>query len=359
MATLTQISTYTVPSPDIYGTAVTTGEISAFAGPELLYGSGTDIDTTPVFGRLTAKKTDGSTLFTYTSTTTDYIMSVEVGDVDGDGVNEIAVGLRDKDKKGVLLKNDGTFLWEYSVATGGIDYLRVARIGKLTANAGNQVFFAGALGRYVLLDKNGTAIWDLTISGQIGNPSIQGGVIADADGDGKNEIYIANNAFIRKINPADGSIIWSARQMPDPTGGGAVMGLAVGKLTNAVPGLQILACCASRNDTTTQRKLVCLDNAGNTLWTKYFHYDVYNAQIRTISGTTYIFVAGGSHDHTSPPALGWGFVAMLSANGDLLATFNIPSSSKSATWGDVNNDGIEELIISCDDGKIYILRVSP
>lgn len=315
--------------PLIYASGVDTG-------PGLItVGYGSDMFAAPVSGRLVAYNDHGRVLWTHTSPGSDYPMGVDVGNVDGDGDCEIAVGWRLIDHRGELLDCGGNLLWHYTQAAG--TYVRVAEIGELeAAQVGREVLFAGSQGYLAILSKTGALIRSKKLC-----CTVQSAVIANIDGTGANEIVLASQGGTVDTLSNTGALLWSKAV------GGDVIGIDAGQVT-AAPGLEIAAASGRQ-----EHHLTLLSSAGAIIWQIDHELSVWSAAIGDVNGDGVAeIVAGyGTHDVVLPGPNERGGVMVVSAAGTVLADYPLPSSVKMLA---VTSDG--RILASCDDGRMYVLR---
>jgi len=67
----------------------------------------------------------------------------------------------------------------------------------------------------------------------------------------------------------------------------------------------------------------------------------------------------GNHDVQPPSENYYGGVAALDKKGNVIVDLRLPSSVKFLELGDVNNDGKNEILASCDCGKAYVIAAIP
>jgi hypothetical protein len=336
---------HAVPSPDVFATGVAAGNLSAAGGDELVFGSG----TSPIgaAGTVTALDKDGNNVFTYNSPSNDYALGLALGDVDGDSDNEVAVGFHTDDHIGVLLNNAGGLVWSWSTVAGYHTYIRCAAIGELdSAYDGKEVVFGGGIGTLALLESDGTEIWVKeglgSLSGGVDSGSattVQSIAIGDLDIDAQNEIVISYALTVKNIDK-DGGETWSKTLT---TGSSYIFGVAVGQITSAT-GREVVAVGGTA--------VFLLDKDGNTLWQKTLPeltWSVVTYDINS-SGFDEIFVGYGEEDTT-------GWIAVLDSAGQEIGSIKVGESPKFLAVGDVDDDGDTELIVSSDDGNVYILDI--
>jgi hypothetical protein len=132
--------------------------------------------------------------------TFDYekIMKVVSGDIDGDGVEEIALIAQGAKDRGIYLlrwggdAGDWTPIWRYEGPP--TTYQRGLWIGNFSPSSGNELAFGNNEGKLFVLSKSGSVLFskDLgVLSGSVGGNTIQSIRAADINKDGIDEMYIA------------------------------------------------------------------------------------------------------------------------------------------------------------------------
>lgn len=345
------IGNRSIPSPDVYAQGVALGELNSASGLELVVASGSDLSLPTYTGNVQLFDSDGNVLWTYQSTVDGYALGVSVGDINGDGDNEIAVGFNYPESKAILLNKNGGFLWSYSMGAG-YQYCRGVAIGKVRSDyQNNQLVVSGFNSKLALLDKDGNQIWLVTVGGSY---TVQSVAIADTNADGQNEIICAHERYVHKYNHL-GSKVWSS------TIGDAdctVISVAAGHVTSLTE-LQIAATVFPRAGGGTIQRCVLLNKDGTEIWHWNAPYGCSGVALADLNGDGYdeVIVGYGNHDNTSPnPLVDTGGVSVLSSSGTLLASIDLPSTVGFIAYGDVDNDGENEILASCDDAKVHILK---
>lgn len=336
---LTTGDTITAPSPDVIISGAGVGILGGTA--KMVFGSGTDLLVEPTYGTVTAVDATGATVWTYNSPSNDYAMGLDVGDVDGDGNNEVLVGFRIQDHMGALLDKNGNLLWSYALPAD--HYCRSVKIGNLRSDyAGQEIVLGGRYGVVVLLDKDGNLIWTITITDPF-YTTVQSLWIADADLDGQNEIYIANGVSLRKHRASDGAELWRTTIGYDTS---YCYGIAAGKVTSN-PGLQIVGC-------NEYAGVFCLDQNGTVIWSATGGpiASQWSVALADIDGDGYqeVFVGYGSSSG--------GGVILYDHDGHALSKITLSKAVKFVTVGDSDADGAVELIASSDDGVLYVVDIA-
>ncbi len=123
-------------------------------------------------------------------------------DLDGDGDLEIIA--TDDQGNVVCISHEGEKVWQY---TGDHGYARCPAVGLAGNSTKPVIFIAGAKVPLLCLSADGKERWRLPQSGSGASP-----VIADLDGDGKNEIVGGLNNAVIGVQ-ADGKLLWK-HEMP-------------------------------------------------------------------------------------------------------------------------------------------------
>ncbi len=346
-ATLSVSAIHKVPSPYVFATGLAVGAISDGGGDEIAFGSGGA--TVGDSGTIRAIDRLENPLFSYDSASSDYALGMAIGDVDGDGDNEIATTFHDTDHVAALLSHTGSELWTWSTVAGYHTYLRCAAIGELDGGvAGKEVVIGGGLGTLALLDKDGNEIWvkegatslcsGCTSGG--GAVTVQGIAIEDTDGDAQNEIIIGYALTVRKFDYT-GTQTWSQTLT---TGSSYIYGVYAGQITSDT-GKEIAAVGGTA--------LFILDKDGNTLSQTTLKDNTWSVIGLDIDSDTYdeLFVGYGTDDTS-------GWVAVVDNDGQEIGSIKVGESPKFLAKGDVDNDGSTEIVVSSDDGYVYILEIA-
>jgi hypothetical protein len=315
--------------------------------------SGGSLTTVPPVGRAKAFDSQGNVLWTFTSPLGSYGMLADMGDVNGDGYNEVAMTFNVNEAAAFLVDRNGNTLWRYAMVGG--NYARGVRIGKVRNDYPNlQVVVGGWNGQFVLLDENGAEIWRKTL----GSLTVQSIRIADIDADGNNEIVIAYNRDVRAYDEL-GNLIWS-RTLGDVDND--IISVDVGNVTGSA-GLEILATARPRWGSGSIRGAYLLNSSGVELW--HWNPTTGNGceggmlQDLDGDGIDEVIVGWGNHpDGADPGGVGhMGGITILDSTGAELGTWTGTETVEFFAWGDVNNDGAPELVATGSDGKTHIFRV--
>jgi len=130
---------------------------------------------------------------------------VAAGDVDGDGIDEIAVGRNDG--KTTLLDASGNELWSQQLSFyRESPYVNVVRMGDLDGDGKDEVVIGSQNWRFYVYNGAGKELWQYeTVHASTS------GAIADLDGDGKKEVLAGTHYYTASVLSHDGKRLWTKR----------------------------------------------------------------------------------------------------------------------------------------------------
>jgi hypothetical protein len=133
---------------------------------------------------------------------------VAAGDVNGDGIDEIAIARQDGNT--TLLDASGKELWSRKLQYyRRPPYVNLVRMGDLDGDGKDEVVSGGENWRFYAYDGAGKQLWQY----ETVHPS-RSGAIADLDGDGKKEVIAGTHYYTSTVLDSTGKRVWSYRLGP-------------------------------------------------------------------------------------------------------------------------------------------------
>ncbi len=154
-------------------------------------------------GNLLAISPQGEVLWSQAFPT--QLNDVAVGDVDGDGIDEIAIARQDG--KTTLLDTSGKELWSQQLSFYRVQpYVNLVRMGDLDGDGKDEVVIGSQNWRFYVYSGAGKELWQY----ETVHPS-RSGAMADLDGDGKQEVLAGTHYYNAWALSHDGKKLWGRR----------------------------------------------------------------------------------------------------------------------------------------------------
>ncbi len=133
---------------------------------------------------------------------------VATGDVNGDGIDEIAIARQDGNT--TLLDASGKELWSQKLQYyRRPPFVNLVRMGDLDGDGKDEVISGGENWRFYAYSGAGKPLWQF----ETVHPS-RSGAVADLDGDGKKEVVAGTHYYTSTVLDGTGKRIWSYRLGP-------------------------------------------------------------------------------------------------------------------------------------------------
>jgi outer membrane protein assembly factor BamB len=154
-------------------------------------------------GNLLAISPEGEVLWSKAFPT--QLNDVAAGDVDGDGIDEIAIARQDA--MTTLLDASGKELWSRQLSLYRVQpYVNLVRMGDLDGDGKDEVVIGSQNWRFYVYNGDGKELWQY----ETVHPS-RSGAIADLDGDGKQEVLAGTHYYTAWALSHDGKLLWGRR----------------------------------------------------------------------------------------------------------------------------------------------------
>jgi hypothetical protein len=201
----------------------------------------------------------GNEMWTY-DLSSAHIGNIQMGDLDGNGIDEVVVTYWTNIYSGGVLALDGrgNLLWNYPTQAG----MKALAIADLNGDGKNEVVASsyetlGAKQGIYLISGSGSLVWYQPYAKETNSIAI-----GDIDGDGVNDIVAGTDLGDIFILDRNGTIIWSTNFTATP-----IAGVAIGDFDGSEKKNEVAACGSyfslnpSRQDGTW-----VFDDKGNMIW---------------------------------------------------------------------------------------------
>lgn len=360
--------------PYVQCEAVICADLGIANPPHTVYGYATQAGRTDGLqeGGLICLDKTGAMAFAWSAPGADSINSLDVGDVDGDGVLELLVGTSRISRKLFVVKasaqaaSPNSSLWSFSFPAGN-SYVRAAKAGKLRSDlTGNQVVVAGsqgtdgasngsALGKISLLNSVGVEQWTKSLNASVTNHTIQDCQVVDLDGTGL-AVYCGQAQSIYRLSLADGSTASGWPYTHDGTR--TYYSIAAGYITGTTVR-QIVGVCGVADGTTHLGHLTVVTKDGVLVWDRPLHLQGYGVRCADIDGDGYdeIIVVSGTDSGAvtlfRPPNQGWGLLQIFDRNGNELCATSLTCAAKTIAYAGYTGTSQKYIQVSGDDGWLH------
>ncbi|MEK7795749.1 MAG: FG-GAP-like repeat-containing protein [Candidatus Hydrogenedentota bacterium] len=248
--------------------------------------------------------------------------SIAAFDLDGDGVLEIVAG--DDQGHVVCLSNEGELRWQYNGEHG---YAYCPAIGAIGENESSAVLIGGSKIPLVCLNADGTEWWRAAKPGNGTSP-----VIADLDGDGRNEIVSAIDNAVAVVDGM-GKVRWTYATTKAIDGSIAVADAN----EDGVPEIYAIDLSGV---------MVSLTPDGGKRWTANVHERVRRSPaIADVDGDGKIDIVAAGYS---------GEMYVFSADGELQETIPMTGATNaSPTVADLDGNGTPYIIYAGSTSKVF------
>lgn len=264
-------------------------------------------------------------------------MDVKIGDIDGDGFNDVAVG--PSEKKILAIDSFGNLLWTYPTKY----WVWHVAIGDLNDDDCNDVVGYDAQSPYYLyaIDSSGDLQWQyqLPVTGT-GNELSEHISIGDINEDGKNEVIVgADCDETIYVFDQSGEVLWT---YDTPSN---IPNVKIGDIDD--DGVKDVIVSSGHSG---HGWLIVIDGFGNQMWNYSFDERIGESVYGDLNND-------GRNDIVVLDYTGRNVNAIDSSGDYLIWNYLLPSNSNTIALGDIGNGDIN-IIIGCADGNVYVLDSS-
>lgn len=266
---------------------------------------------------------DGEVLWSYRSGAAVY--ALDAGNLDGDGRAEVVAG--GDDNRVHAIGPDGRLLWQYPTASRVVSVV----VADVDGDGANEVLAASWGGQLYVLEAHGVLRWRLSIDE---DPSAMW--CADLDDDGQLEIVVGTQDGEIYVVGSDGVARWSFHT------GGYVRELVTGDLDNDGQREVVVG--------SADGCVYALSADGRLAWRRQLHSPVISIDAADVDGDGGGEVLVG----TGPDAPR---VSLLSGRGEVRWSYPTEKSVWAVRGTDLDGDGLVEILAGGDDGRVRVLDI--
>lgn len=286
-----------------------------------------------------------------------WVWSVAAGDIDGDGTMEIVAGteggLGDASPVVTVLNNEGTALWTFSVPETVNAWTVVT--SDIDEDGSDEIvagkYYYGdsmSSGNVFAIDGDKSILWSYKTDGWINSI-----VVDDINRDGKKEVLVAgenDNRVYCLTN--EGDLLWSVSLAGDLRNRNA---LVVGDVDGDSEKEVVVGTC--NTSALSANTVTVVKNSGIVLWSRTMPDWVESIAVGDINGDGISEVIAGLGLRMTAPDIYCGEpLHVLSNTGEFLWSFPIAKRVFDIAIGDIDGDGSQEIVAGSEESKVYVLR---